>query len=190
VANQRNKRSTSSSSRAKPSDARNRLRRGRPKVCLVCSERIEYVDYKNTAFLRRFMSDRGKIKSRANTGTCVQHQHEVAIAIKNAREVALLPYAVRTMAADKGGGRRGRGAPGGGRSGERSGPGRFSGPAQAEGGADAGEPGEPGESGDAAEAGSDDDFVAAIDDGAAGDVDATAGDNGLSENAGGDDSEG
>jgi small subunit ribosomal protein S18 len=99
------------------------LRRGRPKVCLVCSERIDYVDYKNTAFLRRFMSDRGKIKSRANTGTCVQHQHEVAVAIKNAREVALLPYAVRTMAADKGGGRRGRGA-GPGRPSERGGPGR------------------------------------------------------------------
>jgi small subunit ribosomal protein S18 len=118
VANQRNKRS-----RSKPQDARNRLRRGRPKVCLVCSERIDYVDYKNTAFLRRFMSDRGKIKSRANTGTCVQHQHEVAIAIKNAREVALLPYAVRTMAADKGTGRRGRGA-GTGRTGDRPGPGR------------------------------------------------------------------
>jgi small subunit ribosomal protein S18 len=183
VANQRNKRSTSSS-RVKPSDARNRLRRGRPKVCLVCSERIEYVDYKNTAFLRRFMSDRGKIKSRANTGTCVQHQHEVAVAIKNAREVALLPYAVRTMAADKGGGRRGRGAPGG-RSGERSGPGRPSGgPAQAEAGADAGEAGEAGE------AGSDDDFVAAIDDGAVGDVGGTAGENSLIENAGEDDSEG
>jgi hypothetical protein len=64
------------------------------------------------------MSDRGKIKSRANTGTCVQHQHDVAIAIKNAREMALLPYAVRTMAADKGGGRRGRGS-GPGRTGDR-----------------------------------------------------------------------
>jgi small subunit ribosomal protein S18 len=84
----------------------------------VCTERIDYVDYKNSAFLRRFMSDRGKIKSRANTGTCVQHQHEVAIAIKNAREVALLPYAVRTMAADKGGGRRSRGS-GPGRTGDR-----------------------------------------------------------------------
>jgi small subunit ribosomal protein S18 len=113
VANPRNKRS-----RTKPADARGRLRRGRPKVCLVCTERIEYVDYKNSAFLRRFMSDRGKIKSRANTGTCVQHQHEVAIAIKNAREVALLPYAVRTMAADKGGGRRSRGS-GPGRTGDR-----------------------------------------------------------------------
>jgi small subunit ribosomal protein S18 len=85
---------------------------------------MEYVDYKNSAFLRRFMSDRGKIKSRANTGTCVQHQHEVAIAIKNAREVALLPYAVRTMAADKGGGRRGRGPGGPGRSGDRPSQGR------------------------------------------------------------------
>lgn len=118
MANPRNKRS-----RTKPADARGRLRRGRPKVCLVCSERIEYVDYKNSAFLRRFMSDRGKIKSRANTGTCVQHQHEVAIAIKNAREVALLPYAVRTMAADKGAGRRGRG-PGGPGRGDRPPPGR------------------------------------------------------------------
>jgi len=118
VANPRNKRA-----RTKPSDARGRLRRGRPKVCLVCTERLEYVDYKNSAFLRRFMSDRGKIKSRANTGTCVQHQHDVAIAIKNAREMALLPYAVRTMAADKGGGRRGRGS-GPGRTGDRPAAGR------------------------------------------------------------------
>jgi hypothetical protein len=63
--------------------------------------------------LRRFMSDRGKIKSRANTGTCSQHQSDVALAIKNARELALLPYAVRTLAGDKSAGRRGRGGPGG-----------------------------------------------------------------------------
>jgi ribosomal protein S18 len=100
----------------------------------VCTDRIAYVDYKNSAFLRRFMSDRGKIKSRANTGTCVQHQHEVAIAIKNAREVALLPYAVRTMAADKGGGRRGRGS-GPGRTGDRPAPGGRPRPGSAEGGA-------------------------------------------------------
>jgi small subunit ribosomal protein S18 len=170
VANQRNKRS-----RVKPSDARNRLRRGRPKVCLVCSERIDFVDYKNTAFLRRFMSDRGKIKSRANTGTCVQHQHEVALAIKNAREVALLPYAVRTMAADKGGGRRGRGAPGGGgggggRSGDRPGPGRFGrGPATAEAGAEGGAEGDL--------AGSDDDFEGGSD------IDSATSDNDLGESS-------
>ena len=102
--------------RTKPSDAKGRVRRGRPKVCVFCAERIAWVDYKDTNMLRRFMSDRGKIKSRANTGTCSQHQSDVAIAIKNARELALLPYAVRTLAGDKSAGRRGRGA---GRPGER-----------------------------------------------------------------------
>jgi small subunit ribosomal protein S18 len=93
--------------------AKGRLRRGRKKVCAVCADQISHVDYKDTALLRRFMSDRGKIKSRANTGTCVQHQSDVAIAIKNAREMALLPYVVRTLSGDRGG-RRGRG-PGAGR---------------------------------------------------------------------------
>ena len=96
--------------RTKPSDAKGRVRRGRPKVCIFCTEHIDWVDYKDTALLRRFMSDRGKIKSRANTGTCSQHQSEVAMAIKTARELALLPYAVRTLAGDKSAGRRGRGA--------------------------------------------------------------------------------
>jgi small subunit ribosomal protein S18 len=93
------------------------VRRGRPKVCIFCTEHIPYVDYKDMNLLRRFMSDRGKIKSRANTGTCSQHQSDVALAIKNARELALLPYAVRTLAGDKSAGRRGRGGPG--RPGER-----------------------------------------------------------------------
>jgi len=96
--------------RTKPGDAKGRVRRGRPKVCIFCTEHIDWVDYKDTALLRRFMSDRGKIKSRANTGTCSQHQSEVAMAIKTARELALLPYAVRTLAGDKSAGRRGRGA--------------------------------------------------------------------------------
>ena len=86
----------------------------------MCTDRIEHVDYKDTGFLRRFMSERGKIKSRANTGTCVQHQSDVAIAIKTAREMALLPYAVRTAMGNKGGGRRGRDS-GPGRDGPRPG---------------------------------------------------------------------
>jgi len=89
-------------------------------VCVFCTEHIAWVDYKDMNLLRRFMSDRGKIKSRANTGTCSQHQSDVALAIKNARELALLPYAVRTLAGDKSAGRRGRGGPGGpGRPGDR-----------------------------------------------------------------------
>ena len=54
--------------------------------------RPTYVDYKDTALLRKFISDRGKIRARRVTGNCVQHQRDVAIAVKNAREVALLPY--------------------------------------------------------------------------------------------------
>jgi ribosomal protein S18 len=93
----------------KASDARTRVRRGKPKVCVFCSEHIPWVDYKDTNLLRRFMTDRGKIKARGNTGTCAQHQRDVGTAIKTARELALLPYVVRTLAADKAGGRRGRG---------------------------------------------------------------------------------
>jgi small subunit ribosomal protein S18 len=101
-------------SRPRPTDSKSRIRRGRPKVCMLCKDRVIHVDYKDTGLLRRFMSERGKIKSRSSTGTCTQHQAAVALAIKNSREMALLPYVVRTLAGDKGG--RRRGGPGGGRS--------------------------------------------------------------------------
>jgi small subunit ribosomal protein S18 len=67
-------------------------RRVKRKVCHFCSERVEYVDYKDVALLRKYMSDRAKIRARRVTGNCPRHQREVAIAIKNAREMALLPY--------------------------------------------------------------------------------------------------
>src|SRR5437588_4891722 len=105
----KNDRGTSRTPRAQPP-----RRPGRPKVCLFCKERIAWVDYKDTNVLRRLMSDRGKIKARRVTGTCRQHQRDVAIAIKTAREMALLPYVVIPSASDKGGGRTGRGAPRGG----------------------------------------------------------------------------
>jgi small subunit ribosomal protein S18 len=100
-------------SRPRPTDTKSRIRRGRPKVCMLCKDRVAHVDYKDSSLLRRFMSERGKIKSRSSTGTCRQHQAAVALAIKNSREMALLPYVVRTLAGDKGG--RRRGGPGGGR---------------------------------------------------------------------------
>jgi small subunit ribosomal protein S18 len=108
-------------SRPRPTDSKSRIRRGRPKVCMLCKDRVTHVDYKDSSLLRRFMSERGKIKSRSSTGTCTQHQAAVALAIKNAREMALLPYVVRTLAGDKGG-RRGRGGPGGGRPDRPDGP--------------------------------------------------------------------
>ena len=85
-------------------------RRGKPKVCIFCSDHIQ-VDWKDINLLRRFMSDRGKIKARRATGTCAQHQRRVAIAIKTARELALVPYTQRTVS-DRG---RGGGRSGGGR---------------------------------------------------------------------------
>lgn len=70
-------------------------RKQRAKVCQFCRDKVTWVDYKDTQLLRKFMSDRGKIRARRVTGTCQQHQVDVATAIKNAREMALLPYAAR-----------------------------------------------------------------------------------------------
>lgn len=71
------------------------LRRGRPKVCYFCKEKVGYIDYKDTALLRRFVSDRGKVRARRVTGSCARHQRDVALAVKNAREMALMPYTLR-----------------------------------------------------------------------------------------------
>lgn len=84
--------------------------RGKRKVCVFCKEHAEWVDYKDVGLLRRFMSERGKIRSRRVTGNCTQHQREVQVAIKTARELALLPYVQRT-ASERGPGRP-RSAPG------------------------------------------------------------------------------
>ena len=65
------------------------------KVCIFCKEKIDYVDYKDLGLLRKFVSDRGKIRARRVTGNCAQHQRDVASAVKNAREMALLPYSTR-----------------------------------------------------------------------------------------------
>ena len=64
----------------------------RPKKNPLKTEGIEKVDYKDVKTLRLFISDRHKIRSRRVTGNCVQHQRDVAVAVKNSREVALLPY--------------------------------------------------------------------------------------------------
>ena len=77
---------------------KDRQKPGRPyrkKVCQFCKDRVAYIDFKDTTLLRRYVSDRGKIRARRVTGTCTQHQRELATAVKNAREVALLPYVVR-----------------------------------------------------------------------------------------------
>ena len=79
-------------------------RRSKKKTSVLNAERIDYVDYKDVNLLRRFMSDRAKIRARRVTGNDSQQQKEIAIAIKNAREMALLPYANR-VTTQRGGGR-------------------------------------------------------------------------------------
>ena len=64
----------------------------RRKVCAFCVDKVDQIDYKDVARLRRFISDRGKIEPRRKTGTCARHQRILAIAIKRARHLALLPF--------------------------------------------------------------------------------------------------
>ena len=66
--------------------------RRRRKVCQFCADKVESIDYKDTAKLRKFVSDRGKILPRRMTGTCAAHQRELTEAIKRARQIALMPY--------------------------------------------------------------------------------------------------
>ena len=65
------------------------------KICIFCKDHIDYVDYKDVVTLRKFVSERGKIRARRVTGNCVQYQRDVATAVKNARQMALLPYSAR-----------------------------------------------------------------------------------------------
>ncbi len=77
-----------------PADNANRVNkpRKRRKVCQFCVDKMTHVDYKDTARLRKYLSERGKILPRRTTGTCAQHQRQLTEAIKRARQIALLPY--------------------------------------------------------------------------------------------------
>jgi small subunit ribosomal protein S18 len=81
----------------KPKRVKNKdnARRSKKKVSILTQEAVDYVDYKDVNLLRRFMSDRAKIRARRVTGNDTQQQAAIAMAIKNAREMALLPYASR-----------------------------------------------------------------------------------------------
>ena len=98
--------------RAPKRGAKDAPRKGKKKVCIFCADKIDWVDYKDVNLLRRFQSDRGKIRARRVSGNCNQHQNEVANAIKTARELALLPYSQRTVTETRER-RGGRGGPGG-----------------------------------------------------------------------------
>jgi small subunit ribosomal protein S18 len=99
------------SSKVKPKRDRKKGRPGdasRRRYCRFCKDKIAEVDYKDLTALRHCLSDRGKIKSRRVTGTCRRHQRQVAVAVKRAREMALLPYTTAGRDVGKEGGRGSR----------------------------------------------------------------------------------
>ena len=71
---------------------RDRSRRPRKKVCSFCVDKVEQIDYKDVAKLRRYITERGKILPRRISGKCAKHQRQVTVAIKRARNIALLPF--------------------------------------------------------------------------------------------------
>ncbi len=75
-----------------PYKRNNRMRRPRKKVCLFCKDKVKFIDYKDVNKLRKNVTESGKITPRRASGTCAKHQRELAVAIKRARVVALMPY--------------------------------------------------------------------------------------------------
>jgi len=71
---------------------RDRNRRPKRKVCSFCADKIEHIDYKDVAKLKKYISERGKILPRRITGNCAKHQRALTVAIKRARHIALMPY--------------------------------------------------------------------------------------------------
>jgi small subunit ribosomal protein S18 len=67
-------------------------RRPKKKVCSFCADKVESIDYKDVSKLRKFVSERGKILPRRISGNCAKHQRQLTIAIKRARNIALLPF--------------------------------------------------------------------------------------------------
>jgi len=94
--------------REKRGKNKDNARRSKKKISILTQERVEYVDWKDVNLLRRFISDRAKIRARRVTGNSAQQQREISLAIKNAREMALIPYTnrVTTQRGGRSGGRR------------------------------------------------------------------------------------
>ncbi len=76
----------------KQNNKRPRMRKPKKKVCAFCAENATSIDYKDSAKLRKYITEGGKILPRRGTGVCAKHQRELAVAIKRARTMALLPY--------------------------------------------------------------------------------------------------
>lgn len=73
----------------------------KPKLCQFCADKNALIDYKNIEILRRFVTEEGKIRPRRQTGTCAKHQRSLAVEIKRARQIALLPFVGETWEPDR-----------------------------------------------------------------------------------------
>ena len=71
---------------------RPRIRRPKKKVCAFCVDKVDYIDYKDVAKLRKYVTERAKILPRRISGCCAKHQRQLTVAIKRARQIALMPY--------------------------------------------------------------------------------------------------
>jgi small subunit ribosomal protein S18 len=71
------------------------VRKPKRKYCGFCKDKVDYIDYKDITLLRKYLTDRGKIRPRRVTGNCAQHQRDLSIAIKRSREIALIPFFIR-----------------------------------------------------------------------------------------------
>ena len=80
--------------KGKPKAGDKPFKRVRKKVCMLCQEKVDSIDYKDIEKLKKSVSDKGNILPRRVTGTCAKHQRKVTEAIKRARQIALLPYTV------------------------------------------------------------------------------------------------
>ena len=78
-----------------PPKPKKKRKPARPKPCQLCKQGIEYIDYQDLSVLKPFLNERAKIKARRTTGACAKHQAKLSEAIKNAREMALIPYVAR-----------------------------------------------------------------------------------------------
>jgi len=95
------------STKPRPKSGKDSTKKIKKKASIISQERIEYVDYKDVNLLQRFLSDRSKIRARRVSGNSVQQQRDITTAIKNAREMALLPYTKRVATSRGGRGERG-----------------------------------------------------------------------------------
>ena len=92
MADKKNKKNNRNNNKNYDEDYNPRFRKKRKKVCILCRDKNFELDYKNFDIMKKFVNDKGKILPRRTTGACAKHQRDITLAIKRARQIAVLPY--------------------------------------------------------------------------------------------------